>query len=299
MTNILNNYLIYHALNLDYPNEILNYEDQTNKTINNIMNDFINKYKKDFNNKYFILISQNDIYSLIAYNILKNIQGLYDFKLKVYKNNGLTKKDINKKDFISYFKLKTINQKNIIYISCFNPILKVKNNNNMFRKLSGENSYNIIEKFTPKQFEIIIKFYNLYKSKLFKSYQVRDIDFEHFISDLSLPHYYINKYFNNLIEQSKNKEIYLIKFEGDEKDFKIFDEIITTNNICLYFFENKVEDFLKRNLNVFINSSNIINKYNSNNYSLAYECLRQNFKYQLIGNWTTQENKIWEEFKTE
>ena len=167
--NVYNNIsykIIYNYLNLDYPNGLISYSDQTNKTICKIMNDFINIYKNDFDFKTFILVSQDDIYSLIAYNILKNIQGMYKFNLKIIGKRKNTKEFIKKNNFINKFKLKKIKQDNIIYISCFNPIYKVKNNKNTFKELRANNCYNIIDKFTPLQFQIISEFYAIKNEKL-------------------------------------------------------------------------------------------------------------------------------------
>ena len=48
---------LYHFLNLDYPQNGLSAESQTNALINQIMVRFISKYKDDFNDKYVILES--------------------------------------------------------------------------------------------------------------------------------------------------------------------------------------------------------------------------------------------------
>ena len=83
--------LIVYNMNLDYQKEF-NYEEQTNRTLNTIMNNFVHNYKNMFNTHTFILEYQDDVFGIITYNILKNIQGIYNFDLKVF---GKVKKTKN------------------------------------------------------------------------------------------------------------------------------------------------------------------------------------------------------------
>lgn len=148
--------------NLDYfdSNKFLNYENQTNYTISTIVNDFFKKYKPIFQEAIFILEYQDDIYSTIAYRILKNLQGICNFKLKISGSCKNFTEEINKKDKISFIDKIKFKKYKKIYLSCYNPIYQVKNNNAAFRKMSTEDFY-VIDKFTKEQFKIICKFYNI------------------------------------------------------------------------------------------------------------------------------------------
>lgn len=303
MMNVDNNILhkiIYNYLNLDYPNGLISYSDQTNKTICKVMNDFINTYKNDFDSKNFILIYQDDIYSLITYNILKNIQGIYNFNLKVFGKRKKTKKYIKKNNFINKFKIKKIKQDDIIYISCFNPIYKVKNKKNVFKELRTNNYYNLIDKFTPLQFQIISEFYAIKDEKLlqefkqdyfldFKWFTLHEGTFQNnFDTDI-----FNNEYFDNIFKNEFNKtNIYIIKLNGNENDFPLFDYLRNIDGINLYFFDNKNLNFLQTNLNFYINPKNAIKNYNSNNYLLARSFSKVNAKIFYLGEWTEEEKKF-------
>lgn len=296
--NLISNKIIYNFLNLDYPNKIINYENQTNKTVCKVMNHFIDTYKDYFNNKIFILISQDDIYSLIAYNILKNIQGTYSFNLKIFGKRKKLKKHIPKKEFISKMKInsKKIKQ-DIIFISSFNPIYKVENNSKVYKDLGSDSFFKIIDIFTPMQFYILSNFYSIKDQNLLKDFKKEKfLDFKWFTLHNGTfqkdPYIFNNEYFINITNKYlKEKEIYLIKFSGNNSDFPIFDNIIKTDNICLYFFNKEKEKFLETNLNPYINSMNCINEDNTNNIILARSFIQTNIKYKFLGEWTKEEKE--------
>lgn len=301
INNNVFNKIIYNYLNLDYSNNLIDYENQTNQTVCKIMNNFIDTYKNNFNNKTFILMYQDDIYSLIAYNILKNIQGVYHFNLKIYGKRKNTKQYIKKNEFVNFLKFKRIKQENIIYISCFNPIYKVKNSPILFKELSYNDCYKIINKFTPYQFEILSKFYSIKKEILLDEFKLNFfIQFKQFTSDIQSfldekPDIFKNKYFSDMVEyELKNSKFYLIKLNGNESDFELFDRLIKLNEVCFYFYDNnkEKEDFLKLNLNNYVPTANIINKNNSNNYELVNLFLKTNMSYTTWGCWTKNE-KFW------
>lgn len=296
--NSIFNKIIYNSLNLDYPNKIIDYENQTNKTVCKIMNNFIDTYKDYFNDKIFVLISQDDIYSLIAYNILKNIQGTYTFNLKILGKRKNLKKYIPKKEFISKIKInsKKIKQ-DIIFISSFNPIYKVENSSKVYKNLNSDSSFKIIDIFTPMQFYILSSFYSIKDQDLLKKFKEKDfLDFRWFTlnngtfqKDSCI---FNNNYFTNIVDKYlKEKEVYLIKFLGDNSDFSIFDDIIRTNNICLYFFDKEKKEFLETNLNMYINPINCINENNANNIVLTKLFIQTNIKYKFLGEWAQEEKE--------
>lgn len=294
--------LFYHGLNLDCPKQN-NYVNQTNTTVSEIMNDFIIKYKNDFKNKNFILFYNDDIYSLIAYQMLKNIQGIFPFTLKIYGKRKKTKKFISKKDFLTFFSKKS-NIKNAIYISCFNPIYKVKNSNISFKELSNNNCYSIINKFTPKQFRILSFFYNIDNAELLRELTMPEIlDFDvlvtHGIANFNLEkeeqkYLKYHDFYNEII--NKITEIDLIKFEGNKNDFTIFDKILKNceTKMCYYFYNEEKYQFLIENLNPYINSVNAINKNNSNINIKLNDICNGKLQYNFIGDWTEEEKlKFW------
>lgn len=148
--------------NLDYFDEtkFSNYENQTNYTISVIMNDFITKYRHNFKNKYFIIELQDNIYSIIAYRILKNLQGVFSFKLKFIGNYKHFADYVNKKDKLSLWDKIIKKKSNRIFISCYNPIYKVEKTKLVSKKNLNIDFY-VIDKFTKEQFKIISKFFNI------------------------------------------------------------------------------------------------------------------------------------------
>ena len=99
--------MILHNLNLDYNTHMVNYEKQTDRTLNMIMNKFVEKYRDIFNTYNFILEYQDNIFGVLTYYILKNIQGVYPFNLRVYGKIKKTKHLFyNKKDIITKWRAK-------------------------------------------------------------------------------------------------------------------------------------------------------------------------------------------------
>ena len=256
--------LIVYNMNLDYQKEF-NYEEQTNRTLNTIMNNFVHNYKNMFNTHTFILEYQDDVFGIITYNILKNIQGIYNFDLKVFGKVKKTKNLFyNNKDIITKRKLKQFD--NIIKINCFNPLYYVDFSGKDFNDLS--NSISLIDSFTPQQLKYLCKFFNLNDIKNKEILQpLLKMDF------FTLNTLYVN--FNNFTDSKVLKEKYIInipKFQvynltGTEEDFPIFDLILKQEKESIYFYycpEDK-EQFVINNLNHFINSRNAaIKGYNLN-----------------------------------
>lgn len=292
---ISKNELFRYGLNLDYPRPDIDYLNQTNTTVSKIMNDFVGQYKNNFKDKKFILFYNDDIYSLIAYQILKNIQGIYPFTLQLYGKRKNTKKLINKKEFLTFLSKKS-SIKNAIYISCFNPIYKVKNSKISFKELSNPNCYCIIDKFTPTQFRILSNFYHINDSKLLRDMTTKKfLDFDNFtlyrdvknINSISKNSFYLGckDFYNETI--NKITEINLIKFKGNKDDFTLFDKVLKNcdNKIYYYFYDKKSYQFLIENFNPYINSVNVINEYNSN--TILQNPLKIQCNY--IGDWTSEE----------
>ena len=256
--------LIAYNMNLDYQKEF-NYEEQTNRTLNTIVNNFVHNYKNMFNTHTFILEYQDDVFGIITYNILKNIQGIYNFDLKVFGKVKKTKNLFyNNKDIITKRKLKQFD--NIIKINCFNPLYYVDFSGKDFNDLS--NSISLIDRFTPQQLEYLCKFFNLNDIKNKEILQpLLKMDF------FTLNTLYVN--FNNFTDSKALKEKYTMnipKFQvynltGTEEDFSIFDLILKQEKESIYFYycpEDK-EQFVINNLNYFINSRNAaIKGYNLN-----------------------------------
>ena len=100
ITSIMKTLILRYRLNMDYKIEDLSLEKQTNFLINDIINDL---YKKIDNSKIIVYEYNDDLISLIGYNILKAVQAIKPFELKICgKKPKKTKKKIKAKEsFIS------------------------------------------------------------------------------------------------------------------------------------------------------------------------------------------------------
>ena len=63
--------MILHNLNLDYNTHMISYEKQTDRTLNMIMNKFVEKYKDIFDTHNFILEYQDNILVFLHIIFLK------------------------------------------------------------------------------------------------------------------------------------------------------------------------------------------------------------------------------------
>lgn len=258
--------LIKHILNLDYDKNY-DYEKQTNITLNRIMNNFVKNHIDYFENSIFIIDYTDDIYGFLTYSILKNIQGVYPFNLKIIGKVKRTKKLFyNKKDII---RVKRKFNKNVIFINCFNPLYYVDFPAKKFNNLS--NSISLIESFTPEQLYFLCEFFALNKEKYRKILSP-------ILSKITpnLINFYQEKgNIKDYKEQSFNlPKIKLWKLKGTDEDFPIYDEILKTENDFINIYEcpkdNEKIQFIKINLNYFINARNAaLDRYNlvTNEYS--------------------------------
>lgn len=295
---------LYHSLNLDYPQNGLSAESQTNALINQIMVRFISKYKDDFNNKYVILESQNDTLTLLAYTLLKNIQVIEPFQLLIFGKRHYLKKYIRKQKikekFIAKKQFDKLNQNNkVIFVSCYNPIYKVVNKKNNFNK--NDNTFEILKDFTPKEIQISNNFYNIKitrndikfsKNSLIKQYDIFCNGFLEIKSDL-LPFEIYNKKY----------PIYIVKFyENDmDKNKEILDTIVETDGMVFYYCEKSEDKYpiLSSNFQFFLkNKSNIPNKkyYNINSYGIVKQLYDENGLLEkpiFLGDFSPEEKDMW------
>ena len=99
ITSIMKKLIIRYRLNMDYKIEDLSLEKQTNFLINDIINDL---YKKIDNSKIIVYEYNDDLISLIGYNILKAVQAIKPFELKICgKKPKKTKKKIKAKESLT------------------------------------------------------------------------------------------------------------------------------------------------------------------------------------------------------
>lgn len=216
-----------NELNLDFQYQE-NYENQTNNQISIIMNKLFNilSAKKI---KSVIFESRNDIYSIIGYRILKNLQGCYNFDIKVIgkskKLNILKEEEFKRKD------------KNLFYISSFNPIYNVMNDNKYSNKLIKQKNFKpdfyIVNNFTPQQIEILCNFYKIkYENKYENNSKFNT--FYQYCGDIN--NRLKDEYISNI---SNLKETVILEFCGGNEDTENIIKMLHNNKICYYKYSDK------------------------------------------------------------
>ena len=168
MNSLCQNKIYRHLLNLDYDVYAgLNLDNQTNFLINSTIRNFIKTIESLDSNTIFVYEYRDDVLSLIGLRILKAAQQFTKFNFVLYGIKKKTKAAIKKEKFISSWKLKR-NRDNIFYISSFNSIYKVTEENKKFKKFGldkiGRVDFKLLEKFTLSEIKKAVEFYDLTNS---------------------------------------------------------------------------------------------------------------------------------------
>lgn len=285
--------LLHYELNLDYSQRGLSIENQTNMLINKILNEVVEKFKDE--DKYFVLDYHDDTISLIAYNIVKQIQSFAKLPLLILNKRKKNFKKFFKckEKFISNFTFNKLKKQNkVILLSCDNPIYKVNNVNFYFNENSD---YNLMDKFTLEELNIAKKFYNL-----------KDVD-----NLLSSSETYRFDSFcrGNLVETNLDVfnfskpyklNINIIKLTGDNSvDSDLISKVIDKNEIILYYISGAERDYeiLQSEFQYYLkNKTNIPNYWNINNYELLRQLKADNsilLRILYIGGFTVDEKAKW------
>ena len=284
MNKMLMNKLLRFELNLDYPMDNYSIEDQTNLLINKKINEFISIYAKDFNSKVFVYNYNDDIISLIGYEILLSIKSLYpNFKFYLYGKKRKTKKYLeNKQKFISLRKIHKIcckGENNIIAINSYNSIYKVINYNKLSKVFVD---YELMEQFTPKEIFIAQTFYHIgyIKKDLIQNNNKDIIAFQNWIEfrgDIDLEKFDIR----NLREKVK---VLLMKCgDSDEEIGKKMMEVDNSEDVILYFHNGKDLIINDKAYNFILKKTdNRLNEWNNNNEELLNEFKEEGYTIEEI-----------------
>ena len=286
-------------LNLDYlANE--NVENWTNSLINRKINNVMRQYSKNFRTKKFILEFNDDLVSLIAYNILNRLSDISDFSFYIFGKAKRTKNYIYKKDkknFISLRKIRKIKDQ-CIYVSVFNFIYNVIPQKRKFNNLGislGIDTIDLMRDFTPQELFTAQQFYG-----------IGYINDGFYYKNLSLSGY------NNWVENPCNYAVPpMVKFENQIKgvqlvyldgnmnnNVEVLRQVEQTDDVVMFFTENEeVTEEQQKLLSSFAHwvkmKSNIPKKeyMNLNNYNLA-NAFCHDYTSMFIGNWTTRQKEV-------
>ena len=299
LSNQVQKKLLLNYFNFDYPRDNITLDIQTNQLINYIMNDFAKQYEKDLDRKFVILEFQNDTISLIAYNILKNLQSILNFNLLIYGRKKVLKKYFKtqetkrKEKFIFKRTLyKLIKKDKGILVTVRHPIYKVVNSNKTFNNFIP--SYNIMEKFTIEEIKKAIEFYNIPTIKAsFTNKEIEDLD--KLCRGKMFDVEKLSSYFSIEIPN-----ITIVKLTGNqEDDNELLNDIADLNDLVFYHLDKKIDDYpiLKSEFQFYLKNKGNIPRaafLNINTKRLVkYLISKVPKKVTFIGNFTEKEKKEW------
>lgn len=262
------------------------------------MNDFAKQYEKDLDRKFIILEFQNDTISLIAYNILKNLQSILNFNLLIYGKKKVLKKYFKtqetkrKEKFIFKRTLyKLIKKDKGILVTVYHPIYKVVNSNKTFNNFIPR--YNIMEKFTIEEIKKAIEFYNIPEINGISNKDFEDIDnlckgkesnIEKLFSYFSVP----------------IPDITIVKLTGDlEKDNNLLNVIENSDDLVFYHLEKDIDNYpiLKSDFQFYLKNKGNIPRaayLNINTKEIVkYLTHKLTKKISYLGDFTDEEKMEW------
>lgn len=253
------------------------YEDEgrnTDYSVAKAIRTFIEKYKSEIRQNYtFIIDYQNDIFSLLAYKIIKSSSSVVgkDYDIRYC---GKLKTEEEK----AYFKnerpigiKKAQKLKKAVLITGFHPICNVIDLN-YFSKFFIE-IYNPLEHFTPQCLSILQDYYTdkeKDKAIIIENLGERDVKEKFWFDYFSYPMKYPDTLdiirVNVKMEKDNLVPPYVcFTLSGTEQDFPLYDFILKSSkegNIHLYIIPEDKVDFVKTNLSPYLDFRNQINDLN-------------------------------------
>ena len=256
-----------------YNDEVKN----TDLVISKVIGQFLFEYSAKVRQGYtFIVNYDNDIYSLLAFALIKNcisvVKGNIDIRYM-----GTLKTEIEKEYFKGIkpigFK-KASKMKKAVLITGFNPICNVKHQEYLSKHFID--IFNPLEHYTPENIRINQNFY--FDKDKFSDFYFTDTGFEtqrqlYWKEYFSYPitevkeeyHFNPDKFYEENIDESI--PVVVFSLLGTEEDFDLYDFILKSSkegNIHLYIVngdEGKI-DFVKTNLNPYIDPRNMLQDIN-------------------------------------
>lgn len=257
-----------NQFNLDGPC-YQNREKDANNIIARAIGRFISLYKKEIKNNYtFIINYDNDFYSALAYVVVANCGGVMkkqlDLRLLGTPKTPEEKQFFNGIKLINYQKAKKA--KKAVLVTGFHPICNVINLNELSKNFIE--IANPLERFTPDAFSFAQSYY--FSKDFLKAVDKRVTISEEFRrNDWSTFFSYPICADNLPVDTSEIKTdvpIVFFRMEAGEQYFKFYDFILESSkegNIHYYIIDEKDEEFLKTNLNPYLDLRNQISELNT------------------------------------
>lgn len=270
----------YFNLNGPYTNDESKNTDMTIvKSIHTFLQIFDSEIKQNYT---FIIKYDNDIFSLLAYKIIKNASIILgkDLDIRYYCEN-LTPEE---KEYFKGIKpiglRKAKKLKKAVLITGFNPICNV-DADGTFSKIFID-IYRPLEHFTPKNLRILQNFYfdKEKDKKIFvKNLGLRNENEQNWESYFSYPitnmknnnteNFETETFLRKHLETLKNNvPVVIFTLSGTERDFPLYDFILKSSkegNIHIYYVDGDI-DFVKTNLSPYLDFRNQLNEINLISY---------------------------------
>lgn len=242
-----------------------NVDRDTNIAVADFMRSFVLEFKALLKYQYPIVIQyNNDVYSILAYRLIKNTLPITTVKPKVYLYGNLSSDDektmFKETEPISLKKIKKM--KKAIYVDGYHPTCNVEIEDDVSKYFKYKLSP--LKRFTPAQLNKLNEYY-LSGTSLYKE----DItgDCPQFIKDFYA--YPISlKNLSDVEDVEFDMTIPIIHFDlkGTEEDFEDYDRILKHNEeknvIFLYTIPEDKIDFVKTNLGTYLPCRNVPNELN-------------------------------------
>lgn len=246
-----------------------NIDRDTNIAVADFMRSLVLEFKALLKYQYPIVIQyNNDVYSILAYRLIKNTLPITTVKPKVYLYGDLhtdeEKTLFKETEPISLKKIKKM--KKAIYVDGYHPICNVEISDDISKYFKYKISP--LEKFTPAQLNKLNEYYlsgtSLYKEDItescpqwLKDFYTYPITFPKFSEDEEL-------------EVDNSIPILYFNLKGTEEDFDDYDRILAYNAehnvIILYTIPEDKIDFVKTNLGTYLPCRNAPNELNIVDY---------------------------------
>lgn len=294
MNNIIKILFEEYNLNIYYPSNSTNIEKETNLYIQELFN-----YFSTLNtNNIYILKYNDDIISLLSYQILNLVSKVSHFTFYTHGKVKKTKEYIKNFSSISSLRIKRLSKNNNIqWIIPNNPLYKVLNlpikSNNL------KNNIEILNKATPDMIRIMCDFYHVsLTDKLFWNNDPKIRIYQDWIDLHSIPNKTLSDtLYTQLpkeIQEQKISTITFIYFPTILTDniYKQLCNLIQKNNIyiyCLpkeknndYTYKNHIKNFLLYNSAIMANTVNRPCYMNLMGTELLPICLEEEINFTEI-----------------
>lgn len=227
-------------------------EKDANYAVAKTLQEITRNYHNELKNKYtFIIKYDRDIYSFLAYRMIKNVSSALQIEMDIRILGNVSTKEEKEifKDIPTIGWRKACKIKNAVFVTGYHPIYNVIDLTT-YSKTFIE-ILNPIARFEPDSLSIAQTFYLNMESILWSILlEIRD-----------------DNYLEKGWETDNNIPLIFFKLKGNESDFPVFDLIRKSSsegNIHLYIVENEDQyNFIRCNLAPYIDTRNIPNELNT------------------------------------